>query len=139
MYILPSGLTAAPNKESHGGADRLTCPSVALCADNALMPNTTRQALKKNPICLLVRLRFKLFLPDSVLVQLTMAAAKLHHYDDFKQQPQLIAVRDYLSQVDTLIAKLELSNGLHHGLARLSRESSVTPEPGLGASESWQA
>jgi hypothetical protein len=67
MYILPSGLTAAPNKESHGGADRLTCPSVALCADNALMPNTTRQALKKNPICLLVRLRFKLFLPDSVL------------------------------------------------------------------------
>jgi len=67
MYILPSGLTAAPNKESHGGADRLTCPPVAQCADNARMPNTARQALKKTPIWLLVRLRFKLFLPERVL------------------------------------------------------------------------
>jgi hypothetical protein len=64
MYMLPSGLTAAPNNESHGGADRLTCPLPALCAGILRMANTARQTLKKIPICVPVRLRFKLFLPD---------------------------------------------------------------------------
>jgi len=64
MYMLPSGLTAAPNNETHGGADRLICTSPALCAGIARMPSTTRQALKKIPICVPVCLQFKLFLPD---------------------------------------------------------------------------
>jgi hypothetical protein len=64
MYMLPSGLTAAPNNDSQGGAERRTCPSVAPLARMVPIPNSSIPTLKRIPICVFVRLRFKFSLPD---------------------------------------------------------------------------
>jgi hypothetical protein len=62
--MLPSGLTAAPNSDSHGGADRRTCPPVTAPLPLVPRPNSSIPTLKKIAICILVRVKFKFFLPD---------------------------------------------------------------------------
>jgi hypothetical protein len=57
-------LTAAPNNDSHGGADRLTRASIALWADRVAAPVTNRHVLKKIAIEVAVRLWFKLILRE---------------------------------------------------------------------------